>query len=170
MGFFGPQAAEAYKILEEHISGVLDDQYSKRQRKVFGLRLFTIKCIAVCTLTSILLGYDIGIWGAAKRAVKEHFSLSDHQVEVLIGMLNIIAAFGGLISGKLSDRFGRRLAIAMACVLFIVGSFFKCLAQSYASLIVGRVLTGIGVSSKNRSRVCSYLYFDDTSLRHAGVV
>ena len=35
MGFFGPQAAEAYKILEEHISGVLDDQYSKRQRKVF---------------------------------------------------------------------------------------------------------------------------------------
>ena len=33
---------------------------------VFGMRTYVLKCTAMTTLTSILLGYDIGIWGACK--------------------------------------------------------------------------------------------------------
>lgn len=65
------------------------------------------RCVALCTIVSILLGYDIGVWGAAKRAVRERFDLNDVEVEVLIGMLNIVAAVGGILSGKLSDKYGR---------------------------------------------------------------
>eukprot|EP00039_Didymoeca_costata_P012827 m.186701 g.186701 ORF g.186701 m.186701 type:complete len:504 (-) comp15594_c0_seq4:1589-3100(-) len=111
------------------------------------LRGFTIRCIFICGITSILLGYDIGIWGAAKIGVREHFNLNDVEVEILIGSLNIVAALGGLASGKLSDMFGRRKTTMIACYLFIVGSFFKCAAMSYASIMVGRVLTGLAVGS-----------------------
>ena len=63
-----------------------------------------------------MLGYDIGVWGAAKRAVRERFDLNDVEVEVLIGMLNIVAAVGGILSGKLSDKYGRSVASLMSVV------------------------------------------------------
>ena len=53
-----------------------------------GVRWYVVRCIVFTTLTSCLLGYDIGIWGAAKLQVRERFDLTHVQVEVLIGSLN----------------------------------------------------------------------------------
>lgn len=89
--------------------------------------------------------YDIGIWGAAHIKVQRRFGLSDFEVSILVGILNLTSAVGGLFCGYISERFGRRKTVAAACVVFIVGSFFKCLAQGYASLMIGRTVTGIGV-------------------------
>ena len=92
-------------------------------------------------------GTDIGVWAVVKIKVRQRFELSDIEIGVLVGMLNIIAGLGGLASGKLSDAVGRRKSIAIACILFIAGSFFKCLANGYGMLLVGRIITGFGVGT-----------------------
>ena len=59
-----------------------------------------------------------------------------------------VIAFAGflLVAGRMGDLFGRRKVFLAGILLFTVASFGTGLAQSAASLIVGRFLQGIGGS------------------------
>ncbi|CAB1102967.1 unnamed protein product [Ectocarpus sp. CCAP 1310/34] len=88
---------------------------------------------------------DVGVMSAAILDIEEDMGLSPLQAEVLVGSLNVIAAFGGLIAGKASDALGRKTAIAIACGIFITGAGGMTLSMTYAQLLTGRLLTGLGV-------------------------
>jgi MFS family permease len=62
-----------------------------------------------------------------------------------VGSLNIVAAFGGLVAGKAADVFGRRPTIALACVVFIAGAAIMSISEGFWLLLVGRIITGVGV-------------------------
>src|SRR5947209_2338139 len=73
-----------------------------------------------------------------------HFSQAD-----LTWVINsYVIAFAGLllVAGRAGDLFGRRKVFLAGILLFTVASFGTGLAQSGASLIVGRFLQGIGGS------------------------
>lgn len=63
----------------------------------------------------------------------------------MVGSLNIVAAFGGLLAGKTADRLGRKPTTALACGVFIAGAAMMTLSRTYWFLLVGRIVTGIGV-------------------------
>lgn len=48
---------------------------------------------------SLLCLEDVGVMSAAILDIEEDMGLSAFQAEVLVGSLNVIAAFGGLIAG-----------------------------------------------------------------------
>lgn len=52
---------------------------------------------------------------------------------------------GALFSTWAGDRFGRRDCLAIACVVFIVGSTLMSAVQNQAMLIVSRIINGFGV-------------------------
>ena len=122
-----------------------DDRKSTSDSLMCGLRSAVILCVGVASSFSFLLGYDIGIMSGAKRLVSRDMSLTTVQVEVLVGSLNIVSGFGGLISGSLADKIGRRPTAALACLLTVVGSLLMASASSYNSLLAGRIVTGLGV-------------------------
>ncbi|EGD75475.1 hypothetical protein PTSG_06549 [Salpingoeca rosetta] len=127
-----------------------DEDYDEDERNVpmcCGLRRFVVLCIGLTGLTSVLLGYDIGIMSGAKLQIQRYLDLSDRKVELMVGILNFISAFGGLVSGRLSDYIGRKLTVALACVLFIMGSVLMAFARTYNVLMSGRVITGVGVGT-----------------------
>ncbi|CAM9643191.1 unnamed protein product [Ectocarpus fasciculatus] len=102
-------------------------------------------CALCSSLTSVLLGYDVGVMSAAILDIEEDMDLSPLQAEILVGSLNVIAAFGGLIAGKASDALGRKMAIAIACGIFITGAGGMTVSMTYTQLLTGRLLTGLGV-------------------------
>ncbi|KAF1348777.1 sugar transporter [Delphinella strobiligena] len=63
---------------------------------------------------------------------------------------------GALLSGSISDHFGRRKALQAASLVWIIGAAIQCSSQNIAQLIVGRFISGlcVGVTS---SQVCVYL-------------
>ena len=135
---------DTFALSSEH-SRLLDEIYALPRPSCCGIPKYVVSSVLLTTLVSILLGYDIGIWSTAKIKVQTHFELSDDQTSLLVGILNIMAAFGGLCSSVSSDRFGRKFAIGMACFLFFVGSLIKSLANGFIMLLVGRVISGVGV-------------------------
>jgi MFS family permease len=44
-----------------------------------------------------------------------------------------------------SDALGRKSAIALACVIFVIGAVTMTLAQNFEVMLLGRIVTGLGV-------------------------
>uniref|UniRef100_A0A0D6R2N4 Major facilitator superfamily (MFS) profile domain-containing protein n=1 Tax=Araucaria cunninghamii TaxID=56994 RepID=A0A0D6R2N4_ARACU len=106
---------------------------------------FVIACAVLASMNSILLGYDVGVMSGAAIFIRKDLHLNDVQIEMLIGSLNIIALLGAALAGRTSDAIGRRWTMALAALIFLLGSVVMALAPSFAWLMVGRLLGGVGV-------------------------
>lgn len=107
-------------------------------------RLLYLSILIGC-MSSLLLGYDIGVFSGAAIYIKERFQLSDVRVETLVGILNLIAGFGGFLIGHIADTKGRKVAMLISSVSFSIGALSMTLAYSYSSLMLGRIVTGVGI-------------------------
>lgn len=77
--------------------------------------------------------------------IKEDLKINDVQIEVLAGILNICALVGSLGAGRTSDQIGRRYTIVLASIIFLVGSVLMGYGPTYAVLLAGRCIAGVGV-------------------------
>ncbi|CAL5387890.1 unnamed protein product [Camellia sinensis] len=92
---------------------------------------YAFACAIFASMTSILLGYDIGVMSGAGPFIKKDLKISDVQLEILMG----ISLFGCVTAGT----------IVLASAIFFVGAILMGFATSYAFLMVGRLVVGIGV-------------------------
>nr|AJP61935.1 myo-inositol/H symporter 1 [Angomonas desouzai] len=129
------------------------------------MKFSVMSCAA---LGGFLFGYDTSVVNAALFQMKDHFGFSEHSVMyALIVAIALIGAFvGAFAAGFISARFGRRPCIAVADVLFIVGSVLMAAPPNTAVILVSRVIVGlaIGISS---STIPVYLA-EVTSPKHRG--
>ncbi|XP_019457481.1 PREDICTED: polyol transporter 5-like isoform X2 [Lupinus angustifolius] len=77
--------------------------------------------------------------------ITEDLNITQIQVELLVGCLNVFSLIGSIASGKTSDMIGRRYTIILAAATFLIGALLMGLAPSFPFLISGRVVAGIGV-------------------------
>jgi len=86
----------------------------------------------------------MAVMSGAQIFMAEDLGISDAQVEVLSGVINIYSLVGALLAGWTSDRHGRRLTIVLANVFFLAGPLATALGGGYAALMVGRFIAGLG--------------------------
>lgn len=135
--------AEGNKAMSEPASKVvLADFHAPKKPK---RNKFAFGCATLASMTSILLGYDIGVMSGAVLYIKKDWHVSDVKIEVLVGTLNIYCLFGSFAAGRTSDWIGRRYTIVFAGAIFFVGALLMGFATNYAFLMVGRFVAGIGV-------------------------
>lgn len=70
------------------------------------------------------------------------------------------AIIGAAVGGWINDRFGRKISILVADVLFFAGALVMALAPSPRVIIVGRILVGLGVGMASMT---SPLYISEAS-------
>jgi EmrB/QacA subfamily drug resistance transporter len=102
----------------------------------------------------VLLSTGLGSWlvtaslstiNVAFPELQAHFS--GYSLRTLSWVVtSYTIAFGALLipSGRIADRYGRRLVFNYGLGLFAVGALMSALAPTLAIVIVGRVLQGIG--------------------------
>ena len=101
---------------------------------------------ALCaSVNSCNLGYDVGVNTQAGPLLKDAMDLTVGQLEFFLGSLNLFAMVGALSAHVISDRYGRRASFITAAVCFIVGVLIVVMAQSFTTLMMGRVFVGLGV-------------------------
>lgn len=52
---------------------------------------------------------------------------------------------GALASSFIADKFSRKVAIQVACIIFVVGAIIQSACSGRATLILGRGVSGVGV-------------------------
>jgi len=53
--------------------------------------------------------------------------------------------FGALTSSFIADKYSRKVAIQVACLIFIIGAVIQCACNGRAMLMCGRAVAGVGV-------------------------
>lgn len=104
---------------------------------------------ALAALAGLLLGYDTGVISGAILFIREDFHLSVFQVELVISALLLGALIGAIISGRITDQFGRRKVLLGTAGIFVFGSLFTAFSSNVSYLIIGRLILGaaIGIGS-----------------------
>ncbi|CAN6482231.1 unnamed protein product [Victoria cruziana] len=106
---------------------------------------YAYACGFLASMTSILSGYDIGVMSGAVIFIKKDLKITDVQVEIIAGVLQVYSLVGALAAGRTSDWLGRRYTIVLAGCIFFVGALVMGLASSYGFLMAGRFIAGVGV-------------------------
>eukprot|EP00466_Bigelowiella_natans_P012963 jgi/Bigna1/146094/aug1.108_g20802 len=103
------------------------------------------RTVVFCSMTSMLLGYDVGIMAGALPNMVEDLQLSTTEEEVIAGSLNIVAGLCAVLAGYTADKLGRKKALGIACIVFALGAGVMTAATNFAILFIGRIITGVGV-------------------------
>jgi len=80
-------------------------------------------------------------------ALRDHFSLTDHQVSWAVAMGLISVGVSGLGYGVCSDFMGRRKLYLVSLLLYGMGTLGMLLATSFPIFLLGRFFQGLGSGS-----------------------
>ncbi|CAL4979274.1 unnamed protein product [Urochloa decumbens] len=105
---------------------------------------FAFVCATLASMTTMLHSYNLTLMSGAQLFIREDVGLSDAQVEVLTGSMNVFMLVSILAAGWVADRLGRRCVLVIATSFLMVGALAMSLGGSYATLMAARFVTGIG--------------------------
>ncbi|RLM74169.1 putative polyol transporter 4 [Panicum miliaceum] len=108
-------------------------------------RRYVFACSVFASLNHVLLGYDVGVMSGCIIFIQKDLHITEVQQEVLVGCLSFISLLGSLAAGRTSDAIGRKWTIGLAAAVFQAGAAIMTFAPSFAVLMTGRLLAGIGI-------------------------
>ena len=129
----------------------------------YNLRyVWTISLVAA--MGGLLFGYDWVVIGGAKPFLEKYFGLG---TEAQIGWANSCALvgclIGSLVSGALSDRFGRKKLLVLSAALFAVSSVLTGWAPSFTAFVTWRIAGGVAIGMASN---LSPLYIAEVAPAH----
>ncbi|KAK4493649.1 hypothetical protein PRZ48_014834 [Zasmidium cellare] len=111
------------------------------------------------TIGGALFGFDVSSMSAwiGTDQYNDYFNHPNSNLQGGITASMSAGSFlGAIAAGFLADRLGRKVALQIACIVFIIGCAIVCSSQNVGQLIAGRVINGLGIGVCS-SQVCVYL-------------
>ena len=103
--------------------------------------------VVACLFFILFMGVaDNQVLSPLLPTIQIKFSKSATDMGFLFTGYAFCAGLSVLIWGPLSDAFGRKQGLMGGLILFLTGSFISFFASGFATLLAGRMLTGMGAS------------------------
>lgn len=100
------------------------------------------------SLGVFLFGYDQGVMSGIITGIyfKDYFNQpSRAELGTVIAILEIGALVSSLVVGQVGDIIGRRKTILYGAFIFVIGGALQTFATTMIMMIIGRILSGLGV-------------------------
>ena len=87
---------------------------------------------------------DQALLSSAQLFIREDLGLSDAQIEVLAGSINVFVLASILAAGWAADVLARRGTLVLANVSLMAGELAMALGGSFPALMLARCVTSVG--------------------------
>ncbi|PWE00599.1 sugar porter family MFS transporter [Marinilabilia rubra] len=94
-----------------------------------------------------LFGLNMAGISGAISFLKEQFALSDLSLGFTVSSIMLGCLIGSWFAGGFSDKYGRKKALIVAAILFIVSALGCALSQSTIVFITSRIISGLAVGA-----------------------
>ncbi len=103
----------------------------------------------IASTGGLLFGFDTGVISGALPFLRDHWKLTDNNVELLTTSVLVGAVIGAIASGRLSDVLGRKRMIIINAVIFGLGAVGCAFSTDFVMLTSMRLIVGfaIGITS-----------------------
>jgi len=108
-----------------------------------GVRRRANVLAGAASINSVSIGVALGVVTGLSPLLKEHFGLTDVELELFQASNPFFAMFGAAISSQALDPFGRRAAFVASSGLFAAGAVVESCAASFAAYMVGAAIIGL---------------------------
>ena len=117
----------------------------------------------VAALGGLLFGFDTAVISGTTEALQKVFGLDSFWLGFTVAIALIGTIVGSLIIGKPSDVFGRKNALFVVAICFLVSSLGCGLAQNWWQFLVARFLGGLAIGGAS---VVAPMYIAEISPPH----
>jgi MFS transporter, AAHS family, 4-hydroxybenzoate transporter len=107
----------------------------------------TARTIALCSLASLLDGYDIQALGLAIPGMAKDFGVPPTALTFAVSASLIGMALGAMLLGPLGDRQGRKQMLVATLLLIGATTFGVVSATNPTQLMIWRFLCGLGIGA-----------------------
>ena len=123
-------------------------------------RLYIFWLAIIASLGGFLFGYDTAVISGTLAFVRSQFSL-EAAMEGWYVSSALVGCIGGVsAAGWLSDKFGRKIILLLAGILFSISAIGCAASGSFTTLILYRIIGGMGVGIAS---MLSPLYISEIS-------
>ena len=112
-----------------------------------GSTVYLVLICFVATLGGLLFGYDTAVISGAIGFLKQHFSLNAAEQGWAASCALAGCVCGAAGCGLLSDLLGRKKALIVSAVLFVVSAVGTAVPQTFWTFVIFRFIGGIGVGA-----------------------
>ncbi|MGZ7116670.1 MAG: MFS transporter [Methanobacterium sp.] len=92
--------------------------------------------------------YDLILFTFLVIPIGQELHLSNLMLSYAVGISLAATALGGVIFGILSDKYGRKAVLQWTIVIYSIGTFLCGFSTSIETLILFRIITGLGVGGE----------------------
>lgn len=110
-------------------------------------RIYVIRTTLIVALGGFLMGFDASVISGVIKFIETEFALSKLQLGWSVSSLTLSATLAMLVSGPLSDRYGRKPILVVASILYAISAVASAFAPSFAILVIARMIGGLGVGA-----------------------
>lgn len=101
----------------------------------------------IVSLGGFIFGFDASVISGAIGFIDTEFGLSDWQQGIVVSSPTLGALIAMIFAGAISDAIGRRKALIIIAVLYVVSAVCSALAPSFELLVLARFIGGIAFCS-----------------------
>jgi SP family arabinose:H+ symporter-like MFS transporter len=99
----------------------------------------------VAALGGFLFGFDTAVISGTVNLVKHDFNLDAINEGWFVSCALLGCIIGVSLSGKLSDKYGRKIVLIISAILFLASALGCMLSDSFTALIIFRLIGGLGI-------------------------
>lgn len=108
---------------------------------------FITRIALIVALGGFLMGFDASVISGVVKFIEPEFSLSKLELGWSVASLTLTATLAMMVSGPLSDMYGRRSVLKVAAILYAVSALGSAIAPTFLILVVARMVGGLGVGA-----------------------
>ncbi|MEI6048585.1 MAG: sugar porter family MFS transporter [Bacteroidota bacterium] len=101
----------------------------------------------IIAMGGFLMGFDASVISGVIKFIEPEFNLSKIELGWAVASLSLAATLAMMFAGPLSDRFGRRIILKYAALLYAFSALLSAVSPSFIILVFARMMAGVGVGA-----------------------